>query len=206
MATDAAFTIDTSRVAATVKALNSEFGPKFGRQLQRALKKTAQPAITRAKGYLPYESLLPSGFVYRTNTTWPKANAANNNGGRPWPRYDRMAAISTLKTRAVRGKARMIEGRWVGGQTASIAIEMRDPAASIFETAGKGKRQKSEKAQRLIAGFEAATSVGAGRYRVVLPAVVDTRPDILREFGRVIEEAEMKINAARTSDAWSVPR
>lgn len=199
--------IDTSRVAATVKALNGEFGPKFGRRLQKALRDAANPAINRAKGYLPYDALMPSGFVYRNNNGWAKANAANSRGDRrPWPRYERQTAIGTLRARSIRGRAKYVEGRWIGGQTASIAIEMKDAAASIFETAGKGKGAKSERAQRLITGFESATTVGPNRYRVVLPAVVDTRPDIIAAFGRIIDEAEQQIRTARTTDAWSAPR
>lgn len=204
---DAAITIDTARIAATVKALNSEFGPKFGRGLQAGLRKAAGPALNRAKGYLPQDSDMPSGFAYKNNQTWPKANAANSRrDGRPWPRYDRQAAIAGLRVRSRRGKARMVNNRWVGGQTASIALESRDPAAAIFETAGKGRGTKSEKAQRLIRGFEAATTVGPNRYRVVLPAVIDTRPEIVAEINRLVDDAEQRIRAARTTDQWSVRR
>lgn len=202
-------TIDGARIAAVQKALRAEFGPKHANRLRYIVQKAGLSAVRRARGYLPSESEMLSGFAYVNKFSgWPKANKANSRGDRrPYPRYRQSNAQKSVRTRSYRAKARRTEsGGWIGGHTVALAVEMTDAAGAIYETAGKGKGTKTAAGERMISGFNKLATMGPNRYRVVLPAVIDTRPEILLEIRRQVEIAERAVAAAGRSDLWRTTR
>lgn len=187
-------------VAETLRALDRELGDngKVYRQTVRSIKKAGDQAVNRARGYLPQnDEIHPSGFARQNLTRW--------SGTGTFPRYDRFAATSSIRVIAAREKARMTDRGWRAGRMFGIAIEMRDRAGSIYDVAGNGKsrrqlakRAASEKSRRFVEQIRRSwTGDPNWRFRVLLPAVVDTRPDIVRDINRILVLAERRLNVER---------
>jgi hypothetical protein len=195
--------IDTRQIGILLSRLNREMGDngKFKKRTLAAFRKAGNVAVRRAGGYLPYSENMPRGFAYVNQSgNPPKANSRNKRKDqRPWPRYDRDKAVKSIKVASLRANDRRVRGYGVVSTWSGVVVSMKDPAGSIFDTAGKGKDEKSESGLRLIHGFNASSTVPSNHYRVLLPAVIDTRPEIIAAINVAIHAAE---RALQTREVW----
>ena len=197
-------TIRVEGIAEILRALDRELGDngKVYRKTVKAIKDAGRQAEARARGFLPQEVDLPRGFTYRNDNGWAQSRI---DGRRPFPRYDRAAATGSIRTVSAREKSVRTDYGWRAGKMYGIAIEMRDPAGSIYDVAGNGKsrRQQAKRSADPRSGAFVALLRRAWigdpkwRFRVLLPAVVDTRPEIIRDIYRILDHSRAILGAKR---------
>ena len=192
-------------IAETLRLLERELGDngKVYRKTIQSIKRAGEIAVNRSRGYLPQETDLPSGFAYKNTTRFRRE--IGNTGKRPFPRYDGFAARNSIRVVSARERSVMTDHGWRGGKMYGIAVEMRDPAGSVYDVAGNGKsrRQAAKRSSDPKSRFfiqqlrKAWTGDPKWRFRVVLPAVVDTRPEIIADIKRILELARYTLDAKR---------
>lgn len=197
-------------IAETLRLLDEQMGDNGAlyRKTVREIKKAGGSALNRAKGFLPSDAAMPSGFTYQNDNGWAQSRI---QGRRPFPRYEKRAAEATLRIVSAREKSVRTATGWRGGKMFGIALEMRDPAGSIFDVAGNGrsrrqmqKRLANAQSLKFIGLMRAASALPpAARFKVLLPAVIDTRPEIERDIRSILRKAVAKIPDT-SFDPWSV--
>ena len=214
----AASTIRVTGIADTLRALDSQLGDngRLYRSTIRSIKKAGNTATKRAAGFLPAdnpEGPMPSGFVYRKQSEgWSQSRVEGR--ARAFPRYDRRAGVQSLRVVSARERSERTENGWRAGKMFGIAVEMRDPAANIYDVAGNGRsrRQKAKqstdpRSRAFIALMRAASWLPPeAKFKVLLPAVIDTRPEIIADIQKSLAVAQAALNqAARDAEApWRV--
>lgn len=182
------------RIQGVLKELRTQLddnGKVYKRAL-RAIKRAGQSAQTTAIMLLPYESDLPSGFTRVSNDGWAKSRT---NRTAAFPHFERRAAREGIKIQSLRGKAKMTERGWIGSGVNGIEIVQSDAAANIFDIAGT-KGGVTAAGKRLIGLFDNASRFNAPLYRVLLPAVIETRPEIIHEIERALDAAQKALDRA----------
>ena len=161
----ASTTIQVLGVKDTINALK-KIDPQLQKDFRTAATAIAQPAINAAKEM--YAQVPLSGMAY--NWTSPGRDRKN------FP-FSVAKAKSGVKLR--------IDTR--RGAVGVILIEQKDPAAAIFETAGRANANKL--GNQL--GF-----VGAGRTRLIGPAVYRARRGIEAEMQKMILDTARTVRRA----------
>ena len=149
----ASTTIEVVGVKQTINSLR-KIDPQLQKDFKADATQIAQPAIQAGKGV--YKELPLSGMKYG------------------WTQRDRKLFPFTV-TKAVNGVRMRFDTR--RNAVGVILIEQKDPAAAIFETAGRANANKLGNAL----GF-----VGAGRTRLIGPAVYKARRGIEAEMTKMI--------------------
>lgn len=213
----AASTIRVAGIPSTLRALDTQLGDngKLYRATIRSIKKAGNTATKRAAGFLPSDAPqgpLPSGFTHKNSRGWSVSQVEGR--ARAFPRYDRHAAVSSLRVVSAREKSERTDAGWRAGKMFGIAVEMRDPAANIYDVAGNGRsrRQRAKqssdpRSRRFIALMKAASWLPPeAKFKVLLPAVIDTRPEIIADIQKSLAVAQAALDqAARDAEApWRV--
>ena len=149
----ASTTIEIVGVKQTINGLR-KIDPQLQKDFKADATQNAQPAIQAGKAV--YKELPLSGMKYA------------------WTQRDRKLFPFTI-TKAVNGVKMRFDTR--RNAVGVILIEQKDPAAAIFETAGRANANKLGNAL----GF-----VGAGRTRLIGPAVYKARRGIEAEMTKMI--------------------
>jgi len=149
----ASTTIEVVGVKQTINSLR-KIDPQLQKDFKTDATQIAQPAIQAGKAV--YKELPLSGMKYA------------------WTQRDRKLFPFTI-TKAVNGVKMRFDTR--RNAVGVILIEQKDPAAAIFETAGRANANKLGNAL----GF-----VGAGRTRLIGPAVYKARRGIEAEMTKMI--------------------
>ena len=149
----ASTTIEVVGVKQTINSLR-KIDPQLQKDFKADATTIAQPAINAGKSV--YKELPLSGMKYG------------------WTQRDRKLFPFTI-TKAVNGVKMRFDTR--RNAVGVILIEQKDPAAAIFETAGRANANKLGNAL----GF-----VGAGRTRLIGPAVYKARRGIEAEMTKMI--------------------
>ena len=149
----ASTTIEVVGVKQTINSLR-KIDPQLQNDFKADATQIAQPAIQAGKAV--YKELPLSGMKYA------------------WTQRDRKLFPFTV-TKAVNGVRMRFDTR--RNAVGVILIEQKDPAAAIFETAGRANANKLGNAL----GF-----VGAGRTRLIGPAVYKARRGIEAEMTKMI--------------------
>jgi len=149
----ASTTIEVVGVKQTINSLR-KIDPQLQKDFKADATQIAQPAIQAGKAV--YKELPLSGMKYA------------------WTQRDRKLFPFTI-TKAVNGVKMRFDTR--RNAVGVILIEQKDPAAAIFETAGRANANKLGNAL----GF-----VGAGRTRLIGPAVYKARRGIEAEMTKMI--------------------
>jgi hypothetical protein len=149
----ASTTIEVVGVKQTINSLR-KIDPQLQKDFRADATQIAQPAIQAGKAV--YKELPLSGMKYG------------------WTQRDRKLFPFTV-TKAVNGVRMRFDTR--RNAVGVILIEQKDPAAAIFETAGRANANKLGNAL----GF-----VGAGRTRLIGPAVYKARRGIEAEMTKMI--------------------
>ena len=149
----ASTTIEVVGVKQTINSLR-KIDPQLQKDFKADATQIAQPAIQAGKAV--YKELPLSGMKYG------------------WTHRDRKLFPFTV-TKAVNGVKMRFDTR--RNAVGVILIEQKDPAAAIFETAGRANANKLGNAL----GF-----VGAGRTRLIGPAVYKARRGIEAEMTKMI--------------------
>lgn len=206
-------TIRVTGIAETLRALDKQLGDngKLYRATVRNIKKAGNIAVKRAIGFLPSDDpqgSMPSGFVYRKQSEgWSKSRVQGRE--RAFPRYDHRAAAQSIRVISARERSQRTETGWRAGKMFGIAVEMRDPAANIYDTAGNGRSRRQRYKQStdprsaaFIALMRAASWLPPeAKFKVVLPAVIDTRPEIIRDIEYQLMFAQAELNRVG-NDPW----
>ena len=149
----ASTTIEVVGIKQTINSLR-KIDPQLQKDFKADATQIAQPAIQAGKAV--YKELPLSGMKYG------------------WTQRDRKLFPFTV-TKAVNGVRMRFDTR--RNAVGVILIEQKDPAAAIFETAGRANANKLGNAL----GF-----VGAGRTRLIGPAVYKARRGIEAEMTKMI--------------------
>ena len=149
----ASTTIEVVGVKQTINSLR-KIDPQLQKDFKADATQIAQPAIQAGKAV--YKELPLSGMKYG------------------WTQRDRKLFPFTV-TKAINGVRMRFDTR--RNAVGVILIEQKDPAAAIFETAGRANANKLGNAL----GF-----VGAGRTRLIGPAVYKARRGIEAEMTKMI--------------------
>ena len=149
----ASTTIEVVGVKQTINSLR-KIDPQLQKDFKADATQIAQPAINAGKSV--YKELPLSGMKYG------------------WTQRDRKLFPFTI-TKAVNGVKMRFDTR--RNAVGVILIEQKDPAAAIFETAGRANANKLGNAL----GF-----VGNGRTRLIGPAVYKARRGIEAEMTKMI--------------------
>lgn len=203
-------------IADTLRALDTQLDDngRLYRATIRSIKKAGNHAAKRAVGFLPSDAPdgpMPSGFVYRKQSEgWSQSRVAGRE--RAFPRYDRAAASQSIRIVSARERSVRTDSGWRAGKMFGIGIEMRDPAANIYDVAGNGRsrRQKAKqssdpRSKRFISLMKAASWLPPeAKFKVLLPAVIDTRPEIVRDINRALDAAQAALNAVDRNNPRSV--
>lgn len=202
-------TLRVTGIPETLRALERELGDngRVYRQTVKAIKEAGGDAVRRARGYLPTDSEtgpLPSGFTHKNVRGWA---VSRTEKARAFPRYDKRAADSSIRIVSARERSRMTDNGWRAGRMYGISVEMKDAAASIYDVAGNGKsrrqiaKRSSDPRSEQFIGLLRRAWIGHPnwRFHVVLPAVVDTRPEIIAKINAVLAIAERHLERERTS-------
>ena len=148
-------TIEVVGIKQTINSLR-KIDPQLQKDFKADVTSIAQPAVNAAKNV--YTSVPLSGMKYK----WQEQGRTRAN-------------FPFTVAKAVNGvKVRFDTRR---GAVGVILIEQKDPAAAIFETAGRANANKLGNAL----GF-----VGAGRTRLIGPAVYKARRGIEAEMTKMI--------------------
>lgn len=210
-------TLRVTGIAETLRALDTQLGDngKLYRSTIRSIKKAGNHAITRAVGFLPSDDPkgpMPSGFVYRKQSEgWSQSRVQGRE--RAFPRYDRQAGISSLRVVSAREKSERTDAGWRAGKMFGIAVEMRDPAANIYDVAGNGRSRRQRQKQMTYRSWAFISLMKAAswlppeaKFKVLLPAVIDTRPEIIADIHKSLDVARMALNMAdrQAANPWSI--
>ena len=149
----ASTTIEVVGVKQTINSLR-KIDPQLQKDFKADATQIAQPAIQAGKAV--YKELPLSGMKYG------------------WTQRDRKLFPFTV-TKAINGVRMRFDTR--RNAVGVILIEQKDPAAAIFETAGRANANKLANAL----GF-----IGAGRTRLIGPAVYKARRGIEAEMTKMI--------------------
>ena len=156
----ASTTIEVVGVKQTINSLR-KIDPQLQKDFKADATQIAQPAIQAGKAV--YKELPLSGMKYG------------------WTQRDRKLFPFTV-TKAVNGVRMRFDTR--RNAVGVILIEQKDPAAAIFETAGRANANKLGNAL----GF-----VGAGRTRLIGPAVYKARRGIEAEMTKMIAKTMREV-------------
>lgn len=162
----ASTTIEVVGVKQTINSLR-KIDPQLQKDFKADIVNIAEPAVQAAQNvYKVFEVKLPlSGMKYK----WQEQGRSRLN-------------FPFTVAKAVKGvKVRFDTRR---GAVGVILIEQKDPAAAIFETAGRANANKL--GNRL--GF-----VGAGRTRIIGPAVYKARRGIETEMTKMITKTMREV-------------
>lgn len=198
-------TLRVTGIPETLRALEQELGDngRVYRKTVKAIKEAGGDAVRRARGYLPAEKQMPRGFTHKNERGW---SVSRTEKERAFPRYDKAAADSSIRIVSARERSRMTDNGWRAGRMYGISVEMKDAAASIYDVAGNGKsrrqmakRSSDPRSERFI-GLLRRAWIGDPnwRFHVVLPAVVDTRPEIIAKIDVVLATAKRHLEHERT--------
>lgn len=198
-------TLRVNGIAETLRALDTELGDngKLYRRTVKDIKAAGNQAAVRARGYLPAEEDLPSGFTHKNKTKFPESRVPGR--ARAFPRYDRRAAESSLRVVSARERSVRTDYGWRAGRMFGISLEMKDPAGSVYDVAGNGKsrrqrfKRSNDPRSMAFIGLLKQTWIGdpKWKFRVVLPAVVDTRPEIIAGIHQSLDRARIALGAKR---------
>lgn len=208
-------TVRLAGIGELLRKLDTELGDngKLYRKTVRSIKKAGNVAVVRARGFLPAddpEGPMPSGFVYRKQSEgWSQSRVLGRE--RAFPRYDKLAADQSIRVISARDRSVKTATGWKAGKMFGIALEMTDPAANIYDVAGNGRSRRSRARQssdprsaRFISLMKAASWLPPeAKFKVVLPAVIDTRPEIIRDIEYQLMFAEAELNRVG-NDPWRV--
>ncbi len=158
-------TIQVSGVKETINALK-KIDPQLQKDFRAQAKEIAEPAIKAAQDM--YTQVPLSGMAYN----WTSKGRDRKN-----------FTFSVAKAKS--GVKLRIDTR--RGAVGVILIEQKDPAAAIFETAG---RANSNKLGNQL-GF-----VGAGRTRLIGPAVYKARRGVEAEMEKMILDTARTVRQA----------
>lgn len=202
-------------IAETLRALDTQLDDNGSlyRATIRSIKKAGNHASKRAIGFLPSDDPsgpMPSGFVHKNQRGWAVSQVQGRD--RAFPRYDRQAAVSSIRVVSARERSTKTDTGWRAGKMFGIGIEMRDPAANIYDVAGnaRSKRQKARqssdpRSKRFISLMKAASWLPPdAKFKVLLPAVIDTRPEIIRDIHRALDAAQAALDAVDRKNPWSL--
>ena len=156
----ASTTIEVVGVKQTINSLR-KIDPQLQKDFKADATAIAQPAIQAGRAV--YKELPLSGMKYG------------------WTQRDRKLFPFTI-TKAVNGVKMRFDTR--RNAVGVILIEQKDPAAAIFETAGRANANKLGNAL----GF-----VGAGRTRLIGPAVYKARRGIEAEMTKMIAKTMREV-------------
>lgn len=156
----ASATIQVAGVKETINALR-QIDPQLQKDFKADAIAIAEPAVTAAKAV--YTSLPLSGMQYK------------------WSNRGRQLFPFTID-KATKGVRVKFDSR--RNAVGVILIEQKDPAAAIFETAGRANANKLGDSL----GF-----VGAGRTRLIGPAVYKARRGIEQAMVSMIEKTQTEI-------------
>ena len=156
----ASTTIEIVGVKQTINSLR-KIDPQLQKDFKSDATAIAQPAVNAGKAV--YKELPLSGMKYN------------------WTQRDRKLFPFTV-TKAANGVRMRFDTR--RGAVGVILIEQKDPAAAIFETAGRANANKLGQAL----GF-----VGVGRTRLIGPAVYKARRGIEAEMTKMIAKTMREV-------------
>lgn len=178
---------DIKGLAETLEALK-KFDVSLERKGREELKKAAIIGELVAKAETPREGQVPSGFAYINQTGAEWYGTRGTAKARAFPRYNRDDARASIKTttRADRKERFVRERRY--GFVNIVGIEMTDPAAAIIAGAGTMSAGQSEKGRRFINVIAERTGIKRPLYRILLPAVIKTRPYVMASLKMVADE------------------
>lgn len=151
--------------------------PKLKRQTMGRLRIVAGRAAAWARYSYPSNDEVPSGFSHVNKSGRAPVGRVK---ARAFPRYDQQEARAGVKvtTRKGRAKIRNVNGARYGFVN-SIGLTLNDAAGAIMETAGtKHPLGVSPAGAGFIRGISRATGVGIPLYKVVLPKIIASRPDV----------------------------
>jgi hypothetical protein len=162
----ASTTIEVVGVKQTINSLR-KIDPQLQKDFKADVTAIAQPAVKAAQDvYKVFEAKLPlSGMKYK----WQEEGRSRLN----FP-FTVRKAVNGVKVRFDTRR----------GAVGVILIEQKDPAAAIFETAGRANANKLGNAL----GF-----VGAGRTRIIGPAVYKARRGIETEMTKMITKTMREV-------------
>lgn len=156
----ASTTIEIVGVKQTINSLR-KIDPQLQKDFKSDATAIAQPAIQAGKAV--YKDLPLSGMKYN------------------WTQRDRKL-FPFIVTKAANGVRMRFDTR--RGAVGVILIEQKDPAAAIFETAGRANANKLGQAL----GF-----VGVGRTRLIGPAIYKARRGIETEMTKMIAKTMREV-------------
>lgn len=174
----------------TLRALR-DFDISLERRGRDALKSAAIVGELVAKSMVPKESQVPSGFAYynKTGDGVPKATKASNRS-RAFPRYDSDEVRNSIKTTTRQDRTDRASRARGRGFVNVVGIEMTDAAGAIVAAAGTASNGQSTKGHRFIYVIAERTGLRRPLYRILLPAVIKTRPYVMRSLKRVADEQQ----------------
>lgn len=182
----------------TLRALR-DFDLKLERKSRDTLKRAAVVGELVAKSKAPREGDVPSGFAYVNKFGQaPRATKASNRT-RAFPRYDRDAVRKSIKTTTRRDPDVGSVARYRGFVNV-VGIELTDPAGAIVAAAGTASPGLSERGRRFVSTIAERTGVPRPLYRILLPAVIATRPYVIPALQKVA--AEQQAIVARISGRY----
>lgn len=172
----------------TLRALR-EFDLKLERKSRDTLKRAAVVGELVAKSKTPREGDVPSGFAYVNKYGQaPKANKASTRS-RAFPRYDSDEVRRSIKTTTRRNPDIGSVARYRGFVNV-VGIELMDPAGAIVAAAGTASPGLSERGRRFVSIIAERTGVRRPLYRILLPAVIATRPYVMPALQKAAAEQQ----------------
>lgn len=152
--------------------------PKLKKRAMREMRKVANTAAKNAREAYPANDDLPSGFTYVNKSGAEPVSRTGRK--RAFPRYDQGAAQAGVRVTTRQGKAR---GRLISGARYGfvnmMGLTLDDAAGAILETAGTvWPNGRTRSGGNLIGGFVSATGVASQLFKVVLPQIIASRPDV----------------------------
>lgn len=180
---------DIPGLAETLTAL-SQFDVSLERKSREVLKQAAVVGELVAKSQTPREGEVPSGFAYvnRFGADWYGRQGTAK--ARAFPRYNRDDARASIKTTTRAASSQ----RWINqrryGFVNIVGIEMTDPAAAIIAAAGTMSPGNSEKGRRFINVIAERTGINRPLYRILLPAVIKTKPFVMTSLRKVADQQQ----------------
>lgn len=173
----------------TLQALKN-FDVSLERKGRDALKRAALIGELVAKAETPREGQVPSGFAYINQSGVDWYGTRGTAKARAFPRYNRDDARSSIKTTTrAAAKERFVRERRYGFVNI-VGIEMTDPAASIIAAAGTMSNGKGARGERFINVIGQRTGLKRPLYRILLPAVIKTRPYVMASLKKVADEQQ----------------
>jgi hypothetical protein len=152
-----------------LQAILKESDRKLLRATQAGMRKAASPMVAQAKSMTPQQSPL-SGWVHKGRTGWRQSEV--------------LAGISVA----------------VGGRSVSrtvwplLSLQQKNPAGMIYDWAGRANAGKRP-LQQFVKLLPALGGVKGSQYsRVLFPAFVATRDEVVRAVQDGIDEVARQLN------------